>query len=581
MTIRSPFRRFHFLSILALVTLSLGLMPAVSHAAAVTVTTTADEYGTGSACSLREAIHAANQDTAFGGCAAGSGADTISVPAGTYTLTLAQPDAGPEDEPGEDSVAIGDLDITTSLAITGAGRSATVIESTNKARVFDIHGAGVTATIAQVTVRGMPSPEDREYRHGVRIRPGATLVLTSSSISGSDSAIANEGTLELSDSEAKGGSRYSVGGGIRNTGRASVLRTTVSGSVMANGGGIANDGEMTLVESSVSGSAFNGGAILNTGVLTLQTSTVRGTAMTGGGILNHGTATVTNSTISHSSGVSGGGIYTSGTMTVTNSTISNNMASGQGAGITNGGTLSINNSTISANTAEPGYEGDMVGGGLVNGVGSVTLANTILAGNSAEDPATADCAGTFTSGGYNLVGVTTGCTITGDTTGNLLGVDPMLGPLQDNGGPTFTHALLAGSPAIDAGSNAGCPATDQRGVARPQDGDGDENAVCDIGAYERTTTTTHAQIATLRAEVEQLIDGGILKKGPGHALMTKLDGALQKLEHGNTRAAANQLQAFVNQVEAFHKAKKLTTAQAQPLLDSTRAIIGQLTQASR
>ncbi|HSH82257.1 MAG TPA: right-handed parallel beta-helix repeat-containing protein, partial [Herpetosiphonaceae bacterium] len=469
MTIRSPFHRLHLLSILALGMLSLGLIPAIADAAAVTVTTTADEYGTGSACSLREAIHAANQDIAFGGCAPGSGADTISVPAGSYTLTLAQPDAEPEDEPGEDSVAIGDLDITSSLAITGAGRSATVIESTNKARVFDIHGAGVTATIAQVTVRGMPSPVDREYRHGVRIRPGATLVLTSSAISGSDSAIANEGTIELTDSEAKGGSRYSVGGGIRNTGRASVLRSTVSGSVMVDGGGIANDGEMTLVDSSVSGSAFNGGAVLNTGVLTLQTSTVRGTAMTGGGILNRGTATVTNSTISHSTGVSGGGISNSGTMTVTNSTISNNKASGQGAGITNGGTLSINNSTISANTAEPGDEGDMIGGGLVNRVGTVTMSNTILAGNSAEDPATADCAGTFTSGGYNLVGVTTGCTITGDTTGNRAGVDPKLGPLQDNGGPTWTHALLAGSPALDTGNpgpagsgGAACEATDQR-----------------------------------------------------------------------------------------------------------------------
>ena len=91
MTARRPFRRLHLFTILALVALGLGITPAIVHATTITVTTTADEYGTGNACSLREAIHAANQDTAFGGCAAGSGTDTISVPAGTYTLTLVQP----------------------------------------------------------------------------------------------------------------------------------------------------------------------------------------------------------------------------------------------------------------------------------------------------------------------------------------------------------------------------------------------------------------------------------------------------------------------------------------------------------
>src|SRR5262249_7450167 len=98
---------------------------------------------------------------------------------------------------------------------------------------------------------------------------------------------------------------------------------------------------------------------------------------------------------------------------------------------------------------------------------------------------------TINSQGYNLIGDTTGCVITGDTTGNKSGVAPNLGPLRDNGGPTFTHALLTGSPAIDAGNPAApgsggnaCPVDDQRGVTRPQDGDGDTTAVCDIGAYE-------------------------------------------------------------------------------------------------
>ena len=479
MSVRRPLRRLHLVTILALIALGLGVRPAIVHATTITVTTTADEYGTGSQCSLREAIQAANQDIAFGGCAAGSGTDTISLPAGTYTLTLGLPDEPGLPDPDDDTAAIGDLDITTTLAITGASRSATVIASNNKDRVFDIQG-DVSATIAQVSVRGMDETGPAEVYHGIRIRPEATLVLTSSSISGSDNAIANEGTLQLIDSDAEGGSRYTEGGGIGNKGRASVLRSIVTGSVMGHGGGIANDGDMTVVDSSVSGESFNGGAVLNRGLLILRNSTIHdGLSIDGGGILNEGTMTVTSSTISDNSGSEGGGISNSGTMTVTNSTISDNGS----AGIWNSGSLRINNGTISANR----------GGGIVNSEGTVTLANTILAGNSAAP----DCVGTVTSAGYNLFGVTTGCTITGDTTGNQTGVNPRLGPLEDNGGPTLTHALLAGSPAIDAGNpaqvssgGAACEATDQRGVARPADGDGNGSRRCDIGAFEREPAAT-------------------------------------------------------------------------------------------
>jgi hypothetical protein len=105
-----------------------------------------------------------------------------------------------------------------------------------------------------------------------------------------------------------------------------------------------------------------------------------------------------------------------------------------------------------------------------------------------------DCAHTFISRGYNLIR-STGCRITGVTTGNPIGVDPKLGSLQNNGGPTATRALLAGSPAIDAGSPAqpgsglqSCEAIDQRDVMRLQDGDADGTRCCDIGAYEHTLT---------------------------------------------------------------------------------------------
>jgi hypothetical protein len=124
--------------------------------------------------------------------------------------------------------------------------------------------------------------------------------------------------------------------------------------------------------------------------------------------------------------------------------------------------------------------GNVGGDGIRTSNALMTLGNTILANNL-----NGDCRGTVSSTGYNLVSIPAGCTIVGDTTGNIIGVDPMLGPLAFNGGPTQTHALLTGSPAIDAGAVA-CPppATDQRGIARPQDGDGDGTTICDIGAFE-------------------------------------------------------------------------------------------------
>ncbi len=149
---------------------------------------------------------------------------------------------------------------------------------------------------------------------------------------------------------------------------------------------------------------------------------------------------------------------------------------GGNGGIHNEGTLTLTNSTVSGNTARCAGEGcDAVGGGIHNR-GTFTPANTIVAKN----PSGGDCSnlGTITSNGFNLDSDNS-CNLNMGL-GDLPGVDPLLGSLQNNGGPTETHALLPGSPAIDA-VTSGCPppATDQRGVSRPQ------GIHCDIGAYER------------------------------------------------------------------------------------------------
>ena len=187
--------------------------------------------------------------------------------------------------------------------------------------------------------------------------------------------------------------------------------------------------------------------------------------------------TLTNSTVSGNSAGSGGGIYNSsaGYATITNSTVSENDAyydgaayyGGIGGSISNRGDLSLTNSTVSGNTA------DDLGGGITN-IGNVYLDNAIVAANSA--PLGANCSNGLNSLGNNLTDDTS-CGLTEPT--DLVVADAMLGPLQDNGGPTETHDLLPGSPAIDAGSvDCPPPATDQRGVSRPQGTD------CDIGAVE-------------------------------------------------------------------------------------------------
>jgi hypothetical protein len=250
---------------------------------------------------------------------------------------------------------------------------------------------------------------------------------------------------------------------------------------------------ITFVNATISGLTIaNGsnGGVFNLGTLTLTSVTLSGNVSVNlaGAIFNGGSATVTlsNSTVSGNSANAGGGIYNLGVLTLVNSTVSGNSARvDTGGGIFNLGTVTLTNSTIAANSAVGGGAG-AGGGGIANFSGTVNARNTIIALNTAT-LGSPDFFGTLTSQGYNLIGDTSFTMITGTTTGNQLNVNPLLGPLQDNGGPTFTQALSSGSPAIEGGSSSGSN-TDQRGLARPVDSPVINNATdgdgSDIGAYE-------------------------------------------------------------------------------------------------
>ena len=209
-----------------------------------------------------------------------------------------------------------------------------------------------------------------------------------------------------------------------------------------------------------------GGGLWNGGVLTQMGGSVSGnTAGNGGGLHSTGTATLIGTTVSGNTATDeGGGIANLGALQVTNSTISGNNAATDGGGIANTttGMLTVLNSTISDNIAGG------VGGGIFHDGTTATLQNTIVAGNTAVD-----CDGAVVSFDNNLDRDNT-CNLVAP--GDLPGVDPLLGPLANNGGSTQTHALPAGSPAIDAGDDGAAPAADQRGFPRAR--------ASDIGAFE-------------------------------------------------------------------------------------------------
>jgi hypothetical protein len=290
-----------------------------------------------------------------------------------------------------------------------------------------------------------------------------------------------------------------------------VTNSTISGNTASFGGGIANSvadffGTVTITNSTISGN----------------------TASIGGGISTSKAVTIIDSTISHNTASSsGGGIYDLGginaanaTVTITNSTISGNTASGGGGGGIGifisrrySGVVTVTNSTISGNTASSsggGIDNSVAGSG---GFGTLNARNTIIAVNSASTGP--DVSGPLTSQGFNLIGDNADATITPAQSSDQIGtarspIDPLLGPLQNNGGPTSTLALRVNSPAINAGG-PNAPPRDQRHYLR--------NGVSDIGAFEfgGTIPVMLANIST-RAFVQtgnNVMIGGFIVTGTG------------------------------------------------------------------
>jgi hypothetical protein len=380
-----------------------------------------------------------------------------------------------------------------------------------------LHSYGGMVTVARSAIHDNAAT-DGGGLYGVG-KVGSLVTITGSFIganSAADSAgLANNGgTMTITDSTIRGNSATGngvAGGGVDNYtgGTLTILRSTISGNYAgAYGGGIDNieGASATVVDSTIrnnrtdglggglysynatlmitdssirdNAAAYGGGlynnSYQNTSVATITDSTIRGNSalQDGGGLANNvgATLTVTGSTITgNTSSGSGGGLHNyAGTVTVAASTVTGNTASGSGGGLANNsGTMTITDSTIAGNLVmNSGY-----GGGLYNNQ-MLTTRNLIIAGNTAANGP--DVSGNLGSRGHNLIGNPSGTTGWVDT--DLLDVDPRLGALQDNGGPTQTMELLPGSPALNAGDPAELGVPDQRGVVR--------RGGVNIGAYQ-------------------------------------------------------------------------------------------------
>lgn len=517
----------------------------LAFAATITVNTTDDEFGAGVGCSLREAIQAANTDAAFGGCPAGSGDDVISFAASvngtpmvvgagsTISGGLRLVGNGPSQTiisggdavrplmvnagvsvelsalrvtdgaaPGANGGAVQsagiltliDSEVTDSAAESGAGIYSTGVLTLRRTTISGnvaSTGGGVRVTGGTVTITDSRFTANQALEGGgVFINSGATTVtgstfrnnsapgtlsatstsggamfLTGANVTISDSLFEGNQTTQVAFSGRSGGGAIFSDGTLAITG--SVLRGNLAGSGpfgTSSGGALAASGATTITDSTISGNyARNGGGISAGGLMTITRSTV---SQNGAGTGAFGVAT------------SGGGILSFGTLTITNSSVSgNHIGEGVGAGIA-AVSPTISFSTLTGNTITTIASNPGPLGGNLRVSGTARLRGVIFSQGTPHS----NCAGAVLSLGANVADDAS-CFPNGN--GDAVVADLKLGPLADNGGQTMTHALLDGSPATDFVSGACDVATDQRGAARPIDGNGDGSATCDSGAFER------------------------------------------------------------------------------------------------
>ena len=419
-------------------------------------------------CTLRAAVQQAN---------ASPGADAITVLGGAYMLSIAGAD---------EQAAKGDLDITSNLTISGVPTGTVTINAAQIDRIFDVYTA--TVTLGNLTMQnGKTSANGGTiYNRGTLNMTHDYLVGSVTDTNGGGIFNATTGTVTVNNSTFES-LRASNGGAIWNAGTMHVIDSLFSDNqAQSSGGAITNDQTLTMTRSLLRRNlAFAGGAIQQgDGTLAIQTSTIdSNTAVYGGAIAIDGgaVAIIENSTLNNNTASQGGGIFNLGMLTLLNSTLSTNSASNTftdqvGGGIFNGGNATANSATMVNNVAS--------NGSAVRSTGTITFTNSIVA-QSEDTAGGANCSGTVRSAGYNLdSGDTCGFTVIGD----LRNANPMLGELALNGATNQTHALLPGSRAIDSGAQNGCPATDERGVTRPQ------GPRCDMGAFEREQAATATPI---------------------------------------------------------------------------------------
>lgn len=324
-----------------------------------------------------------------------------------------------------------------------------------------------------------------------------------------NTAINNRGVLTLEQVVVSDNDALERGGGIHNSGVMTITHSTITRNFASfAGGGIFNEGELVIIDSKISENSEDhsggGGIMVNSGSVRLINSVVsHNIGGLGAGLHNLGELTLINSVVTNNTGWLGGGIYSSGKTTITSSLIINNQSSYSGGGIySTAGDVILTNSTVSRNTAQ-NYDGGGIykvqdqnsriylnnstisentayeEGGGIHIRGTANFKNTILALNSAQSGP--DCFGSINSSGYNLLGVSKGCTFS-STSGDLQNVDPRLGLLVEFLG---YYPVSDSSPAFNAGDPTGCTdndgnpiTTDQRGALRADR--------CDIGAYEAT-----------------------------------------------------------------------------------------------